>query len=231
MRKSSVDVFRRFWSAQALPAAEQPSIPKTVITISQQTAVNRSREKKEDSMSDIENFTPVGQSGPHLNGESLDHNRILVEHILAPTDLSDESRKTLDYAVRLAEHFHAKLTLVHVWTTPRSHTGVLGALDPEAVQRSKDRAEFILRGLQDIIRERHFDTESYFLIGNPCTQILAVAESSQVDLIVISARDYDWFTRVVEVSDAEQILRHATCPVWIVRNVVNNTATPRADVK
>lgn len=162
-------------------------------------------------MPEAQNLDRVDQSVPHLNGESLDHNPVLVEHILAPTDLSDESRKTLDYAIRLAEHFHAKLTLVHVWTTPRSHTGVLGALDPEAVQRSKDRAEFNLRNLQDIIRERHFDTESYFLIGDPCTQILAVAESSQIDLIVISTHDYDWLTR------AEQILRHAACPVWIVR--------------
>jgi len=162
-------------------------------------------------MSEIEKFALNGQSVPHLNGDSTDYNPILVERILAPTDLSDESRKTLDYAVRLAEHFHAQLILLHVWTTPRSHTGVLGALDPEAIQRSKDRAEFNLRSLQDIIRERHFDTESYFLIGDPCTQILAVAESSQIDLIVISTHDYDWLTR------AEQILRHAACPVWIVR--------------
>jgi nucleotide-binding universal stress UspA family protein len=182
-------------------------------------------------MPEAQNLDRVDQSVPHLNGESLDHNPVLVEHILAPTDLSDESRKTLDNAVRLAEHFHAKLTLVHVWTTPRSYTGVLGALDPEAVQRSKDRAEFNLRGLQDIIRERHFDTESYFLVGDPCAQILAVAESSQVDLIVISTHDYDWLTRVVEGSDAEKILRDATCPVWIVREVANGNATVRVDAK
>jgi nucleotide-binding universal stress UspA family protein len=168
-------------------------------------------------MSEAENSEPGGQSVPRLNGGSQEINPTLVEHILAPTDLSDESRRTLDYAVRLAERFRAKLTLVHVWTTPRSHTGVLGALDPEAIERSKDRAEFILRGWQDIIRERYFDTESYFLTGDPCTQILAAVESCQVDLIVISTHDYDWLTRAVEGSDAEKILRHAACPVWIVR--------------
>lgn len=182
-------------------------------------------------MSETENLDPVGQSVPHLNGESQDIDPILVEHILAPTDLSDASRRTLDYAVRLAEHFHARLTLLHVWTTPSSHAGVLGALDPEAIQRSKDRAEFILRSLQDTIRERHSDTESYFLTGEPCPQIVAVAKSAAVDLIVISTHDYDWLTRVVEGSDAEKILRDAICPVWIVRKVANSTATLRADVK
>jgi universal stress protein A len=168
-------------------------------------------------MSQIENLGQIGQIVPHTLIASRDFAPALITHILAPTDLSDESRKTLDYGVQLAEHFHAKLTLVHVWTMPDSHRGVLGALDPVAIQRSHEREEFMLRSLQTIIRERHSDTESYFLTGDPCTQIVAVAKSAEVDLIVISTRDYDWLTRVVEGSDAEKILRDATCPVWIVR--------------
>jgi len=168
-------------------------------------------------MSPAQRLGQIGQIVPDTNIPSQDFSRALITHVLAPTDLSDESRRTLDYAVRLAEHFHARLTLLHVWTTPTSHAGVLGALDPEAIQRSKERAEFMLRSLQDIIRERHSDTESYFLTGEPCSQIVAVAKSAAVDLIVISTHDYDWLTRVVEGSDAEKILRDATCPVWVVR--------------
>jgi nucleotide-binding universal stress UspA family protein len=168
-------------------------------------------------MSSAEHLGQTGEKVPETHIVLPDTSPGLITHILAPTDLSDESRGTLDYAARLAEHFHAKLTLVHVWMTPRSHAGVLGALDPEAIQRSKDRAEFTLRGLQDRVRERHLDTESYFLSGDPGTQILATAKSAQVDLIVISTHDYDWLTRTVDRSDAERILRDATCPVWIVR--------------
>ena len=182
-------------------------------------------------MSQTENLGQVGQIVPDTRIASQDSSPALITHILAPTDLSDESRRTLDYAVRLAQHFQARLTLVHVWTTPSSHTGVLGALEPEAIQRSKDRAEFILRSLQDIIRERHSATESYFLTGEPCSQIVAVAKSSEVDLIVISTHEYDWLTRMVEGSDAEKILRRTTCPVWIVREVANSNATLRVDVK
>jgi nucleotide-binding universal stress UspA family protein len=166
-------------------------------------------------MSQTENLGQIGQTVPDT--ASRNFSPALITHILAPTDLSDESRRTLNYAVRLAEHFHAQLMLLHVWTPPRSHAGVLGALDPEAIQRSKDRAESILRRLQDIIRERYSDTESYFLTGEPCAQIVAVAKGSEVDLIVISTHDYDWLTRAVEGSDAEKILHDATCPVWIVR--------------
>ena len=182
-------------------------------------------------MSQIENLGQIGQIVPDTNISSQDFRPALITHILAPTDLSDESRRALDYAARLAEHFHAKLTLVHVWMMPSSHTGVRGALEPEAIQRSKDRAEFILRRLQDIIRERHADTESYFLTGEPGSRILAIAKSAEVDLIVISTHDYDWLTRVVEGSDADKILRRASCPVWIVREVANSNATLRVGVK
>jgi nucleotide-binding universal stress UspA family protein len=116
----------------------------------------------------------------------------------------------------LAELCNAKLTLLHVWSTPDSHTGVLGALDPEAIERSRDRAEFNLRRLAEMARERYPQIESYFLTGEPCSQIVAVAKSSSVDLIVISTHDYDWLRHLVEGSDAEKILRHAPCPVWIV---------------
>ena len=37
-----------------------------------------------------------------------------ARHILAPTDLSNESRKSIKYAIRLAQQFQAKLTLLHV---------------------------------------------------------------------------------------------------------------------
>ena len=37
-----------------------------------------------------------------------------VKEILAPTDLSKDSRKGLRYATALAKHFNAKLTVLHV---------------------------------------------------------------------------------------------------------------------
>ena len=164
-----------------------------------------------------EYFGQIGQITTDINVPSREVDQDLITHILAPTDLSDESRKALQYAVDLAGYFNTQLTLLHVWAAPSSHQGGLGELDPEAIQRSRDRAELMLRNLQDIIRERHSNTESYFLTGEPGSQIVALAKSAQVDLIVISMHDYDWITRFFEGSDAEKILRHSACPVWIVR--------------
>jgi universal stress protein A len=168
-------------------------------------------------MSVAENLSQIPQIVPDVDFAFQGSGPGLISHILVPTDLSDESRDALEYAVPLAELCNAKLTLLHVWSTPDSHTGVLGALDPEAIERSRDRAEFNLRRLEEMARERYPQIESYFLTGEPCSQIVAVAKSSSVDLIVISTHDYDWLRHLVEGSDAEKIIRHAPCPVWIVR--------------
>jgi universal stress protein A len=168
-------------------------------------------------MSAAENLDQIGQPIPDTDFAFRGLGTGFITHILVPTDLSDESRNALEYAWPLAELFNAKLTLLHVWTTPDSHTGVLGAVDPEAIQRSRDRAEFNLRRLEEMARERYSNVESYFSTGEPCSQIVAVAKSSLVDLILISTHDYDWLRNLVEGSDAEKIMRHAPCPVWIVR--------------
>ena len=42
----------------------------------------------------------------------------MIRHILAPTDLSSESRGAIKYAMHLAQRFQAKLTLLHVYEPP-----------------------------------------------------------------------------------------------------------------
>ena len=64
-----------------------------------------------------------------------------ISHILAPTDLSRESRKAVNYALWLARRFHAKLTVLHFYETPGTFECAFGVPDPDHLQREKDRAE------------------------------------------------------------------------------------------
>ena len=43
---------------------------------------------------------------------------LALKNILVPTDLSVSAKKAVNYAVALAEHFGAKLTLLYVDTMP-----------------------------------------------------------------------------------------------------------------
>ncbi len=43
---------------------------------------------------------------------------LMIRRIVAPTDLSHESQKALDYAAGLADYLGSKLTLLHVYQNP-----------------------------------------------------------------------------------------------------------------
>jgi universal stress protein A len=140
-----------------------------------------------------------------------------VSHILAPTDLSRESRKAVNYAMRLAQRFYAKLTLLHLYEMPGTFECAFGVPEPGHLQQNKYRAELRLLALYDVIRAQHRNTEPLFRCGEPRADIPAIAKILGVDLIVMSTHDSGWLRHVVEGSDAEKVIHQAPCPVLIVR--------------
>ena len=162
----------------------------------------------------IEHSATNGQNGTQTHTKAF-----RVNHILAPTDLSRESRKTVNYAMWLARRFYAKLTLLHVYQMPGTFGCAFGLQEPEVLQQKKNRAELNLLALFDVIRAQHPNTEPLFRCGEPRTEILATARIREVDLIVISTHDYRWLRRIVEGGDAEKIIHDAPCPVLIMREI------------
>jgi universal stress protein A len=164
------------------------------------------------SLDQIERRVPNSRSRTQTDASVL-----RVSHILAPTDLSRESRKAVNYAMRLAQRFRAKLTLLHLFEMPGTFECAFGVPEPGHLQKNKDRAELSLLALYDVIRAQHSNTEPLFRCGQPRADIPAMARILRVDLIVISTHDSRWLRHVVEGSDAEKIIHQAPCPVLIVR--------------
>jgi nucleotide-binding universal stress UspA family protein len=146
-----------------------------------------------------------------------------VKHILAPTDLTANSRESVTCAVRLARVFDAELTLLHVWPgseradTPFSplYAGQL-ELDGRRVLAESQKAERALRVMRDRIRVRHPLTEDCFLLGDPGPLIFLVARECHVDLMVISTPHYNWLDRLFAGPNSDKILRDAPCSVLVV---------------
>ena len=53
--------------------------------------------------------------------------------------------------------------------------------------------------------------------GAPYREIVQAAQDEDIDLIVISTHGHRGFARMFLGSTAERVVRHATCPVLIVR--------------
>jgi hypothetical protein len=70
-----------------------------------------------------------------------------------------------------------------------------------------------LKSTAEEVKKRYADCDFEFRDGVPCEEIVNTAKERGMDLIVISTHHYNWLTRLAYGCDAEQILRHAPCPI------------------
>jgi nucleotide-binding universal stress UspA family protein len=140
-----------------------------------------------------------------------------LRRILVPVDFSGTSLKALQYAVKFAQQFGAVLELVHV-IEPIVYPVELGymALAQEDEQRRLDQ---LTDKLEDLARSLKLEprAESQVLTGAPWKVLVEEAKTRRVDLLIISTHGYTGFKHVLMGSVAERVVRHAPCPVLVVR--------------
>jgi universal stress protein A len=146
-----------------------------------------------------------------------------LKKILVPVDFSACSRKALEYAIPLAEQFGAELTLLHVLPSSPP-VPELGPVDVVGI----DDATQELEALQASVRTA-VPSQSVLRIvrtGDPQVEIIRVARQRGIDLIVLSTHGRTGLSRVLLGSTAEKVVRHAPCPVLVVRQQEHEFVEP-----
>jgi nucleotide-binding universal stress UspA family protein len=141
-----------------------------------------------------------------------------IKSILVPMDFSAPSKKALAYAVPFAEQFGAKLTLLHVVepvaTPDFANSFPLVIEDDKMIAACKGR-------LERIIKEQAIDLalveNALVRYGRSFHEIADAARTLRSDLIIISTHGYTGLKRAVLGSTTERVVRHAPCPVLVVR--------------
>jgi universal stress protein A len=140
-----------------------------------------------------------------------------IKHILVPLDFSTPSEKALEYAVSLAKQFGAKLTLLNVVepiATPDFAYFPLAMENDKVMAQAKQELERVRAkvGIDKRLVEK-------ILVRNGAAyrEITNAAKTLKVDLIVISTHGYSGLAHVFMGSTAERVVRHAECPVLVVR--------------
>jgi nucleotide-binding universal stress UspA family protein len=133
--------------------------------------------------------------------------------ILCPTDFSEGSRQALRLAIdKLGADAH--LVLAHVWQPPYVYgadAGIPGSvfletktLAENALARWKSEAERL--GAQRV--------STVLATGSPWHEIVELARRDHaIDLIVMGTHGYTGLKHLLLGSVAEQVVRHAPCPV------------------
>jgi nucleotide-binding universal stress UspA family protein len=148
----------------------------------------------------------------------------LFQHILAPLDGSAKSERAIPVAMQLAENLGSKVTLLRVLEIPipsiERPPEVMRQWIDETVQLAHQEANEYLGALAKQFAERGISVETIVRDQAPEEDILSVAKSESVDLIVMSphGRGYQNIGGCLSFgSIADKVMRRSTCPVLLVR--------------
>lgn len=144
-----------------------------------------------------------------------------VRSILFPTDFSDCGNYALPYAASLARSFGASVICVHVIEPIVPTVGYTGMTEPLPIadisEQLEDSAERELPRIAEREECAGLDIEEIIAHGEAASEIVRVAEERQADLIVISSHGRTGLGRILFGSTAEAVVRHASCPVLVVK--------------
>jgi nucleotide-binding universal stress UspA family protein len=147
-----------------------------------------------------------------------------IEHVLVPMDFSEYSDHALNYALTFASKLQARLTLLHV----------IESLPISGVDAVTLPQDYLLE--LEAVANRHMESylarvttaglkgEVAVVHGTPFRAITQVAKERQVDLIIMGTHGRTGLQHFMLGSVAERVVRHAHCPVLVVRTPAATTA-------
>ena len=138
--------------------------------------------------------------------------------ILVPVDFSPCSERALQYALAFAGQFNASLVLLQVveafpidylvgFESSRQSNDWL-------IEQSRKRLKQLTRKLT---ATGAISGEPIVNFGKPFQEIVQVAKDQGADLIVIATHGYTGLKYIQLGSTTERVVRHAPCPVLVVR--------------
>ena len=142
----------------------------------------------------------------------------VIRHILVALDFNPISEHSLDYAVDLAEHLGARLTVLHVYSL-----AVLMALDGEylptaegASNKAEDAQKHLTAALA-LHAGRKVDMHGVLRVGSPAEEVCAQAKELGADLVVVGTHGRGAISRAFLGSVAQSVLQASPVPVLTVR--------------
>ncbi len=133
----------------------------------------------------------------------------MIERILCAVDFSEASQGAFEYARGLAGKLAGELVLLHAFDRPA--TTDLAGLNTPADSTLRDKLEAMRISSQQV------HLSHVLQAGVPGEVICWVAQDRKCDLIVMGTHGRTGLAHMLFGSTAEYVLRHAHCPVLIVR--------------
>ena len=155
----------------------------------------------------------------------------MFERILVPVDGSEHSKKALTHAIGLAKELKGEITLVHVFsgavplvtpmmdtlTTPPIPSPAAATVATKLREDAQKMGEKILAEAGRTVKRHGIPVTTFLREGDATREIVAVAGSEKIDLIVMGHRGLSKLKEILLGGVSEGVAHKAPCSVLIVK--------------
>jgi nucleotide-binding universal stress UspA family protein len=163
-------------------------------------------------------------NSPEHNLVSPADQEIRLKKILVGCDFSPDSGQAIKHALSLAQEFEAELHLAHV-IEPPTQPDLHKEDSPVSEEIQQDYRDLLIQKLKEMVpaEARYWCTpQTGLLEGQPYEEIVAYAESKDIDMIVLGVRGHGLVKTLFLGSTTDRVVRRSPCPVLSVSLKVQN---------
>jgi nucleotide-binding universal stress UspA family protein len=138
-----------------------------------------------------------------------------IRQVAVAVDLLAHSQKMVAYAVGIAKRFGATVYLVYVHAPPEALVEYTTEEFHDYLERERRDRERALEELCAKTRHAYPNCGAEFRVGNPADEILKLAQTLHVDLIITASHHTSFLGRLFDLDQGSKMMHRATCPVLI----------------
>jgi len=139
-----------------------------------------------------------------------------MKTILVPTDFSENAKKSLEFAQKIAQRYQATITLIHAYHPPIIDASMQSETILAMVEQSEQSSAETLATWQADCEEKGFECETKLVHGAASDAVLDEIAAHKPMMVVMGRTGRGgWFDKIVG-SVATAVGVKASCPVLVV---------------
>ncbi|MEP1093810.1 MAG: universal stress protein [Cyclobacteriaceae bacterium] len=147
-----------------------------------------------------------------------------MKKIIVPTDFSETASHALDFAIDFNRKIKGEIILMHVVELPSYTYSTMGEMEmgisgvDAALQREYLKGiEEKLADWTERVSNEGQESRSVMRYGNPYQNISKEIAKEKANWIVMGSKGASGLSEVFIGSNAERVVRHAECPVFVIK--------------
>jgi len=140
-----------------------------------------------------------------------------IKKIVIATDGSEYTKKSVEFAIKLAKNLNAEIHGIYVMDTAAFVSIPLDAALEDILEILKEEGRKALEYVENLAKENGVRVHTKILEGYPAEMIVKYAEEIGADLISVGTLGKSGIERFILGSVSEKVIRLSKIPVMVVK--------------